>query len=122
MFLPKAGCYFITREGEVVGGPGLTHATVLPDTDTTGTVADALAAGHTRINVLVPLWTASAQMERAPGRRAVLQVAIEAPSMDALEWAVYLVQRDLPQATISYDITQDRKAIKSDTIYPGGKL
>ena len=111
----KAASYFITREGEVVG-PGRAHAQVLHLTGATGTVGTALDEGHTRIAVRRP--------SHVQGSRFFypIEVAIEAPSMDALEWAVYLVQRDLPQASIYYDIKQGGRAVKSATIYPGEKL
>ncbi len=118
MFLPytgKEGSYFITREGEIVG-PGRTHAQVLPQTGAIGTVGDALDAGHTRVDVRRPSHTQASRVFHP------IEVAIEAPSMDKLEWAVYLVQRDLPQASIYYDIKQEGKVIKSATISPGEEL
>ena len=117
-FLPKMGkegSYFITREGEIVG-PGRTHAVVLPLTGATGTVGDALAAGHTRVDVRRPSHTQGSTYFHPD------EVGIEAPSEDKLEWAVYLVQRDLPEARIFYDIKHEGKVVRSDTIFPGGKL
>ena len=122
---PGTGCYFITREGEVVGGPGLNHAEVVTQealAGRQGLATAAVAQGHTRISVARPHQTAEAGYRRGARLHPLIEVAIEAPSWDALEWAVYVVQRDLPQASIYYDIKQGGKAVKSATIYPGDQL
>ncbi len=116
MGITGPGSYFITHEGEIVGGPGLTHAQAWPRIGIPGSVADALAAGHTRVTVTRPSHVQASRFFHP------IEVAIEAPHYDALEWAVYVVQRDLPQASIYYDITERGKAVKSATIYPGEKL
>ena len=117
-FAPKSGhkgSYFITRDGEIVG-PGRTHAQVLHLTGATGTVGDALDEDHTRVDVRYPSHTQGSRFFYP------IEVAITAPSMNKLEWAVYLVQRDLPEARIHYDIGLGRKVTKSGELKPGEEL
>lgn len=121
------GCYFITRDGRLVGGPGLSHAEVIAQNASLqqpGGREQGLQTIHDRSIVPLPRVVVAAGNTRITvvEDKSGPEVSIEAPSREALNIAVNQVRVDLPSARIAFDITlPGGKIVKSGTIPPGAQ-